>query len=859
MEELEVLQEEPLSYLILLQQHRVSLVNTIISSDWILDSLIRSGYFTMEDKELVESSCTTHSKIRKLLDIISSKGEESAECFFHILHEGSGSNTDLQSLLQRLQFQLPKSMQCKLVIIRDAVIQYSEKLKEEIKWDTKFLMSYVSKGEALLEEVYTDTVIEVVNEADKSLGNVTQFEELFDRRGVQNEDAETVLIIGDAGTGKTVLLKKLQNVWAKNELNMDSRFFFKFSCRMFTGSKKDEHLSLKDLLFSYNGYPDKDVDEVFAYILQNPHTIILSFDGFDEISSSYDVYDVPEAFTPLQSTSLLSLLMSLLQGKLLKGSKKILSTRTGTEVQRRIVRKKIILKGFSKEKLLNYLKTFFKDEDTQHLVLNQLEASPHLCSLCSVPLFCWITFKCYQHFFSSYNAHQLPDCNVTLTDVYLLMLEVILNRCPTENLMKKRTRSTIETFTSRKETLLSLGKLALRGVENACFVFDQDEITSLNISKEDLQFCFLRPVGHYDGCGNQSTYEFLHLTLQSFFAALLLVIDSDIEKGEHFSLLTKASTSEKSKISISEMFSSSWDTPTQRKGGSSKGACEHFQFTRLFICGLLSKSKQYLLQNLTSPKSLKTKRVKLTSCLTKCLQSHLQNLPETKIGNCCKVQVLPRFLWLLRCVYETQNENLAELAAKRIKSDFLKMTYCNVCPADCSAIAFLLKHVEKPISVELDNNNINDYGVKELVPCLSKLRLLRMSVNQITDTGVRILTEELIKHQMIEMLGLYKNQISDVGARDVAHLMECCPTLIHLKIGGNQITCEGGTVLAEAIRTSSTISEVGLTENQITVHGASLLLQSLQENTSIKELCLKDNKFSTEEAKFLKQEPRIIL
>lgn len=86
---------------------------------------------------------------------------------------------------------------------------------------------------------------------------------------------------------------------------------------------------------------------------------------------------------------------------------------------------------------------------------------------------------------------------------------------------------------------------------------------------------------------------------------------------------------------------------------------------------------------------------------------------------------MPTFVWMLRCIYETQSEKVGQLAARGICANYLKLTFCNVCSADCSALSFVLHHFPKRLALDLDNNNLNDYGVRELQPCFSRLTVIR--------------------------------------------------------------------------------------------------------------------------------------
>nr|XP_033785951.1 nucleotide-binding oligomerization domain-containing protein 1 isoform X2 [Geotrypetes seraphini] len=704
-------------------------------------------------------------------------------------------------------------------------------------------MSYAQKEEMLLKDTYTNNLMELVNEAGESLGTVNSLTALFDESGVVNDDGETVFVCGDAGVGKSMLIQKMQNLWATEEFFEDVKFLFRFRCRTFCCFKKHESICLKDLLFIFNCYPDQDPEEVFRFILQFPHTVFFTFDGFDEIQSDFDQNSIPEVSSPFCFTHPLGLLMHLLSGKLLQGSKKILTARTGTEVSRKVIRKKIQLKGFSPENLQKYTRLFFKDQMFQKLVFNHLEANPSLCSLCSIPLFCWIIFKSFEHFHFINDSEQLPDCSVTLTDIFLLITEVFLDRSVKTNLVRKGTRSQTETFKSGKEILLSLGRVAHHGIEKSLYIFEQDEINSLGVSKKDLQLGFLRTSQEYRTRALDSTYEFFHVTLQSFLAALFLIISDHISTKELLKFFSLCTDGEISHVGI---FPFSCLRQNQVRDRSPFQNNEHLQFTNLFLCGLLSKTKQRLLQYLVLPLVIKKKRRALREYLTNTVKSYLRNLPHAKFGLYKWVQAKPQFVWMLRCIYETQSEKVGRLAAKNLCANYIKLTFCNACSADCSAMSFVMYHFQKQLALDLDNNNINDYGVKELVPCFSKLVVVRLSVNQVTDNGVKVLSEELKKYKIITFLGLYKNQITDIGAKYVASVIEECSSLTCVKIGCNRITMEGGKSLAHAVQKSRTILDVGMWGNKIGDEGAKAFADALKNHPSLTNLSLACNSISTD-------------
>ncbi|XP_063582097.1 nucleotide-binding oligomerization domain-containing protein 1 isoform X4 [Pongo abelii] len=853
--EMEIIPSESHPHIQLLKSNRELLVTHIRNTQCLVDNLLKNDYFSAEDAEIVCACPTQPDKVRKILDLVQSKGEEVSEFFLYLLQQLADAYVDLRPWLLEIGFSPSLLTQSKVVVNTDPVSRYTQQLRHHLGRDSKFVLCYAQKEELLLEEIYMDTIMELVGFSNESLGSLDSLACLLDHTtGILNEQGETIFILGDAGVGKSMLLQRLQSLWATGWLDAGVKFFFHFRCRMFSCFKESDRLCLQDLLFKHYCYPERDPEEVFAFLLRFPHVALFTFDGLDELHSDLDLSRVPDSSCPWEPAHPLVLLANLLSGKLLKGASKLLTARTGVEVPRQFLRKKVLLRGFSPSHLRAYARRMFPQRALQDRLLSQLEANPNLCSLCSVPLFCWIIFRCFQHFRAAFEGSpQLPDCTMTLTDVFLLVTEVHLNRMQPSSLVQRNTRSPVETLRAGRDTLCSLGQVAHWGMEKSLFVFTQEEVQASGLQERDMQLGFLRALPELGSGGDQQSYEFFHLTLQAFFTAFFLVLDDRVGTQE---LLR---------------FFQEWMPP----GGAATASCyppflpfqclrgsglaredlfknkDHFQFTNLFLCGLLSKAKQKLLRHLVPAAALRRKRKALWAHLFSSLRGYLKSLPRVQVESFNQVQAMPTFIWMLRCIYETQSQKVGQLAARGFCANYLKLTYCNACSADCSALSFVLHHFPKRLALDLDNNNLNDYGVRELRPCFSRLTVLRLSVNQITDGGVKVLSEELTKYKIVTYLGLYNNQITDVGARYVTKILDECKRLTHLKLGKNKITSEGGKCLALAVKNSKSISEVGMWGNQVGDEGAKAFAEALRNHPSLTTLRLTQNELNDEVAESL--------
>lgn len=88
------------------------------------------------------------------------------------------------------------------------------------------------------------------------------------------------------------------------------------------------------------------------------------------------------------------------------------------------------------------------------------------------------------------------------------------------------------------------------------------------------------------------------------------------------------------------------------------------------------------------------------------------------------MHAMPGFVWLIKCIYEMQESEIAKNAMARLEIEHLKLIYCNIGPVECTALAYVLRYLQNPVGIQLDFNSVGDVGLEQLLPCLHICRSL---------------------------------------------------------------------------------------------------------------------------------------
>lgn len=588
-----------------------------------------------------------------------------------------------------------------LCIVSPDVLLYQKKLRSSVAAQSHSLSTYGGTGRFSLDDIYTDGLLEVMNGSGET--TTLGLEDVVGPLGTLNEDADTVLVSGEAGSGKSTLLQRLHLLWAREALLTNTFLLFPFSCRKLNAEHRE--LSLKELLFLHCCWPDRGQDEVFQFVLDHPNLVLFTFDGLDEFKQGFT--DEERHCCPTKQVPIPVLLFNLLQGTLMKGVMKVVTSRpqaVGPSLKR-YLRKEVLLKGFSPGGIDCFVKKHHSDPAMARRVIESLQANMVLLSLCHIPVFCWIVTKCHQELLAGQDS--VPQ---TITDVYLLVLQHFFQRKSSQS-QGVLGKAWLE---EHLDTVLKLGQLALEGLEASCYVFSGYELQRNGLTEQDVSMGFLIY------CNDLSVtdckrYEFIHVTLQCFFAALYVVLNRNGDRSAISRLFQPQyrQLSGRSQRCLGHCIDSSVEEVE-----SHVTETPNLQITAQFVSGLLSRRHHYLLLE-CCPAAVWERKVKqVVKLLSKGMQRHFKSIPRPVEGEKKSMHAMPSFVWLIKCIYEMQDNSIAQDTMAKLDVEHLKLTYCNIGPVECTALAYVLKYLRNPVGLQLDNNSVGDVGVEQLLPCL---------------------------------------------------------------------------------------------------------------------------------------------
>uniref|UniRef100_A0A7N6FKK7 NACHT domain-containing protein n=1 Tax=Anabas testudineus TaxID=64144 RepID=A0A7N6FKK7_ANATE len=615
---------------------------------------------------------------------------------------------------------------------------------------------------------------------------------------LQGCTGKVTVVAGQAGSGKTLLMSRLGQQWARGLGPIPSSYLF-IVLEFRQLNLLSRPLSLSELLFRHYLPPKGGDDEkraIMDYLLSNPEQSCWVLDGYDEFLNKLTKQDMKHMLDPESPLPVAEIISGLLHRQLLPGCTVLVTCRLRDIMDLEDISDKVgQLLAWGCHEVKEYVDNFFRVKANRALgvqATHLLLSNRHLLVMSSLPALCYICCICLKHLLEEERGNlsrkkakgnepkveqtaggtngraqhpptvaQIP---LTLTQVYITVLGAFLSPDCERNEATDKTKTTrlperLDFLTQYRSELCELAELAWRGLEESKILFMKEDI-SQDVLELSVKTGLFSQVELTREDGLVTAYCFIHLTIHEFLAALRIMTSTDVSDTElkkRFSLKTR------------------WTTKSDQKTVFTDSL-------HLYLCGLASTHCTQALVHLarascgTGAQSWVQKR-----------QAFVLKLLKKK----CNSNILtgPKILELCHCVQESQDNQLAkEVAGVR---PTLELRNIPLSPSDIDALAFVVNSVG-------DNGIGLDFGA-----CSMELECL----------------DVLSKCRHIHYLSFRSRKYGDKLAEKLSLILPKFTTLRKLEFCGTSLTATGAASLASALQTCPNITEINLSDNNLKDEG----------------------------------------
>ncbi|KAG1937600.1 NACHT, LRR and PYD domains-containing protein [Pimephales promelas] len=615
----------------------------------------------------------------------------------------------------------------------------------------------------------------------------------------------------------------------------------------------------------------------------NQFKVLFILDGLDECRLPLK-FDCNETWRDVSSPASLDVLLTnLMKGNLLPSALVWITSRpaAASKIPPDCIDRLTEIRGFSDAQKQEYFKKRFKDDVQANTIIDHVKQSKSLFIMCHIPVFCWISATVLQNILEEKRNNDvrntqadeisktLQESNIEDTPKTLTQMYTHFLRFQIQQSRRKYDGEYTPDVSWDKDAILSLGKLAFHHLErNNLIFYDTDlEACGLDVYKASVYSGMCTQIFKEEtGIVLGTMYCFVHLSIQEFIAALYAHLFLDINKTSVFD--HESTEQENRNETMIDFLKTAVDKALESDNG-------HLDLFLRFLLGLSLQSNRRLLQGLLTQgdgtdwtkkgivqyikqkleANLPAERsINLFYCLNELNDQTLVNEIQTHLskGSLSSGDLSPAQWSALVFVLLTSEEELEEFELQKFKksdeclirlSAVIKtsrralLNDCNLTDKSCSALAAVLGSDTNLKELNMNNNNLQDSGVKLLCTGLKnikcKLEILRLSWCYMTDEGCSDVTSALKSNPShLRELDLSGNKLGDSGVKNLSDLlMNPQFKLEKLHLSDCSITEEQSLILTSALKSNpSHLRELDLSENKL-------------GNTGVKHLCavLKDS------------------
>ncbi|XP_023257119.1 NLR family CARD domain-containing protein 3-like [Seriola lalandi dorsalis] len=611
----------------------------------------------------------------------------------------------------------------------------------------------------------------------------------------------TVMTLGVAGIGKTVLTKKFTLDWAEDKANQDIQFTFPFTFRELN-VLKERKFSLVELVHHF--FTETKEAGICRF---DQFQVVFIFDGLDECRLPLDFHNTEILTDVTESTSVDVLLTNLIRGKLLPSARLWITTRpaAANQIPPECVGMVTEVRGFTDPQKEEYFRKRFRDEEQASSIISHIKTSRSLHIMCHIPVFCWITATVLEDVLKTRRRGELPK---TLTEMYIRFLVVLLKMKNVRN--DGRPASDPHWSPENRKMIESLGKLAFEQLQKGNLIFYESDLTECGIDIRAASVysgVFTQIFKEERGLYQDKVFCFVHLSVQEFLAALhvhLTFIKSGLNLLSDKQLTSCWSKLFGNKPKPKHLYRSAVDEALQSPNG-------HLDLFLRFLLGLSLQTNQTLLRDLlTQTGSGSQTNQKTVNYIKKKINENLS--PEKSIN-------------LFHCLNELNDRSLVEQIQQSLSSG--RLSTDKLSPAQWSALVFILLSSEEDLNVfDLNKYSGSEEALLKLLPVVKESNRALLNGCNLSERSCEALAS-VLKSQSCRLreLDLSNNNLRDSGVKLLsAGLQSPHCTLETLRLSGCLITGEGCASLASALTSNhSHLRELDLSYNHPGDSGAKLL------------------------------------
>ncbi|KAF1372010.1 hypothetical protein PFLUV_G00277040 [Perca fluviatilis] len=376
-----------------------------------------------------------------------------------------------------------------------------------------FTEIYITKGgTAEVNDEHEVRQIETASRKPHRPETTIRQEDIFKITPGRDEPIRTVMTMGVAGIGKTVLTQKFTLDWAEDKANQDIQFTFPFTFRELN-VLKEKKFSLVELVHHF-------FSETKEAGICRFEEVVFIFDGLDECRLPLDFLNTKTLTDVTESTSVGVLLTNLIRGNLLPSARLWVTTRpaAANQIPPECVDMVTEVRGFTDPQKEEYFRKRFRDKKKANRIISHIKTSQSLHIMCHIPIFCWITATVLEDMLKTGEGGELPK---TLTEMYIYFLVV---QTKVKNIKYDGGAETDPHWSpDTRKMIESLGKLAYVQLQKGNLIFYESDLTECGIditAASVYSGVFTQIFKEERGLYQDKVFCFIHLSVQEFLAAL---------------------------------------------------------------------------------------------------------------------------------------------------------------------------------------------------------------------------------------------------------------------------------------------------------------------------------------------------